>query len=64
MGQPSPSSALRTSAVTVGVKSRPGRDVAEVIVELVGAGDHVGAAFEGVVEHDGEAVGRAASLRR
>ena len=30
------------------------RDVAEVVVELVGAGDHVGAAFEGLVEDDGD----------
>ena len=33
-----------------------GRDIAEVIVEFVGAGDHVGAAFEILIEHDGEAV--------
>ena len=29
-----------------------GGDVAEVIVQLVGAGDQVGAAFESFVEHD------------
>ncbi len=48
--------------------TRPGEiaarnDVAEVVVELVGAADHVLAAFEGLVDDDGEAVARAACRR-
>ena len=43
---------LRMSAITVGVKSRPGRHVAEVVVEFVRTGDQVLAAFEPEVHHD------------
>ena len=41
---------------SVQVKSRPGTHVAQVIVELVGAGDQVLAAFERFVDDDGQAV--------
>ena len=46
MGSGSPSFTLRISATSVGLKSRHGRDVAEVVVVLVRAGDQVRAAFE------------------